>query len=109
MQRRNYSDCTIRHYFQTVELFAEHLDKLGLEHVRQYEAYLLKTVVNRVAGPRFFLLKIYRRGRSSASFCPIYATGGICLICSAYGSTPSGSIRAKTHSAFERAVSVLSP
>jgi hypothetical protein len=59
LQRRNYSDTTIRHYLQTVEDFARHFgqppDQLGLEELRQYQAYLLKvrkqavgTVVNRV-------------------------------------------------------------
>jgi integrase/recombinase XerD len=72
LQRRNYSDTTIRHYLQTVEDFARHFgqppDQLGLEELRQYQAYLLKirkqavgTVVNRVAALRFFFVKTLRR------------------------------------------------
>jgi site-specific recombinase XerD len=72
LQRRNYSDTTIRHYLQTVEDFGRHFgkppDQLGLEELRQYQAYLLKvrqqavgTVVNRVAALRFFFVKTLRR------------------------------------------------
>jgi integrase/recombinase XerD len=71
-QRRNYSDTTIRHYLQTVEDFARHFgkspDQLGLDELRQYQAYLLKvrqqavgTVVNRVAALRFFFVRTLRR------------------------------------------------
>src|ERR1700758_3067518 len=46
LERRNYSDKTIRYYVRFVERFAHHFgtapDKLGLEHVRSYQAYLLK-------------------------------------------------------------------
>jgi hypothetical protein len=45
LQRRNYSDDTIRDYLRTVEDFTEHFgtrpDKLGLDELRQYQAYLL--------------------------------------------------------------------
>ena len=47
LQRRNYADSTIRHYLRWVEDFARFFgkppDRLGLEHVRTYQAYLLKT------------------------------------------------------------------
>jgi len=47
LERRNYNDSTIRHYLQWVEQYARHFgkspDKLGLEHLRTYQAYLLKT------------------------------------------------------------------
>ena len=72
LQRRNYSDDTIRQYLRTVEDFAKHFgtrpDKLGLDQLRQYQAYLLKvrrqavgTVVNRVAALRFFFVRTLRR------------------------------------------------
>jgi len=67
LERRNYSDKTIRYYVRFVERFAKHFgkspDKLGLEHVRSYQAYLLKqrrlsprTVENHVAALRFFFV-----------------------------------------------------
>ncbi len=46
LQRRNYADSTARYYLRAVEQFARHFgkspDKLGLEHLRTYQAYLLK-------------------------------------------------------------------
>jgi hypothetical protein len=46
LQRRNYADTTIRHYLRFVERFAQHFgkspDKLGSDHLRTYQAYLLK-------------------------------------------------------------------
>ena len=43
---RNYSAGTIRYYARFVERFAQHFgespDKLGLEHVCKYQAYLLR-------------------------------------------------------------------
>ncbi|MGO9938788.1 MAG: phage integrase N-terminal SAM-like domain-containing protein, partial [Terracidiphilus sp.] len=46
LQRRNYADSTARYYVRAVEQFARHFgkspDKLGLEHLRTYQAYLLK-------------------------------------------------------------------
>ena len=72
LQRRNYSDGTIRHYLRTVEEFARHFgkspDKLGLEHLRTYQAYLLRqrklsvgSVVNHVAALRFLYVRTLRR------------------------------------------------
>jgi len=60
LQRRNYSNGTIRHPLRAVEEFANHYgkspDKLGLNELRSYQAYLLQerklavgTVVNHVA------------------------------------------------------------
>ena len=47
LQRRNYADSTIRHYLRWVEdfarFFAKPPDQLGLEHLRTYQAYLLRT------------------------------------------------------------------
>jgi hypothetical protein len=47
LQRRNYSEETIRHYICFVEQYARFFgkspEKLGLEHLRTYQAHLLKT------------------------------------------------------------------
>jgi len=72
LQRRNYSDGTIRHHLRSVTEFAEHFgkqpDKLGLDELRSYQVYLLKerklapgSVVNHVAGLRFFFVKTLKR------------------------------------------------
>jgi hypothetical protein len=46
LEGRNYSKGTIRYYLRFVERFAQHFgkspDKLGPEHLRSYQAYLLK-------------------------------------------------------------------
>jgi hypothetical protein len=72
LQRRNYSEETIRTYIRSVERYAMFFgkapDKLGLEHLRTYQAYLLKTrklsagsVENHVAALRFFYVRTLRR------------------------------------------------
>jgi len=72
LQRRNYSDSTIRHYLRFVERFAHHFgkspDKLGPDHLRTYQAYLLKqrklspgTVENHIAALRFFYVRTLKR------------------------------------------------
>jgi site-specific recombinase XerD len=72
LQRRNYSDSTIRYYLRAVEEFARHFgkspDKLGLNHLRSYQAHLLKkrklavgTVENHVAALRFFFVRTLNR------------------------------------------------
>jgi integrase/recombinase XerD len=72
LQRRNYSNGTIRHHLRAVEEFANHFgkspDKLGLNELRSYQAYLLQerklavgTVVNHVAGLRFFFVRTLKR------------------------------------------------
>jgi integrase/recombinase XerD len=72
LQRRNYSDETIRHYLRVVEEFARYFgrspDQLGLNELRKYQAFLLKTrklavgsVVNQVAALRFFFVKTLKR------------------------------------------------
>jgi len=72
LQRRNYSDDTIRHYIRWVEQYAQYFgkppDKLGLEHLRTYQAYLLKTrklspgtVENHVAALRFLYVRTLGR------------------------------------------------
>jgi integrase/recombinase XerD len=72
LQRRNYSKDTIRHHLRAVEEFANYYhkrpDQLGLTELRSYQAYLLKerklavgTVVNHVAGLRFFFVRTLKR------------------------------------------------
>ena len=72
LQRRNFSSETIRGYLGTVEGFAKHFgkppDRLGPDHIRQWQAYLLHerklavgTVVNHVAALRFFFRRVLKR------------------------------------------------
>ena len=67
-QRGNYSQHTTRYYIRTVEDFARHFnrppDRLGLRHIREYQAELFQkqklsssTVTNRLAALRFFHIK----------------------------------------------------
>ena len=68
LQRRNFSEATIRAYIGAVERFARFFgtppDQLGPEHIRQYQAHLLHvrklkvgTVVGQVAALRFFFVR----------------------------------------------------
>jgi site-specific recombinase XerD len=72
LQRRNYSDQTIRHYLRAVALFAKHFgkrpDQLGPDELRTYQAYLLRerklavgSVIARVAALRFFYVRTLKR------------------------------------------------
>jgi site-specific recombinase XerD len=72
LERRNYSAGTTRRYMRFVERFAQHFgkspDKLGPDHLRSYQAYLLRelklcpgTVENHVAALRFFYVRTLRR------------------------------------------------
>lgn len=72
LQRRNYADKTIDHYIRWVEQYARFFgkppDKLGPEHLRTYQAYLLKTrrlapatVENHLSALRFFYVRTLRR------------------------------------------------
>lgn len=72
LQRRNYSDETIRSYMHAVEDFARRFncppDRLGPQHIRQYQAELFQkrklssgTAVTRLAALRFFYSKTLRR------------------------------------------------
>jgi len=67
LQRRNYSQTTVRAYLKSVQRFAEHFhtppDRLGLEHIRSYQAYLFRekklsatTVSLYTAAVRFFFV-----------------------------------------------------
>jgi integrase/recombinase XerD len=72
LERRNYSAETTRRYMRFVERFAQHFgkspDKLGPDHLRSYQAYLLRelklspgSVENHVAALRFFYVRTLRR------------------------------------------------
>jgi integrase/recombinase XerD len=76
LQRRNYSDDTIRSYIHTVEDFARRFncppDRLGPRHTREYQAELFQkrellsgTVTQRLAALRFFYIKTLRRTGAS--------------------------------------------
>jgi integrase/recombinase XerD len=72
LQRLNYSQNTTRHYIRTVEDFARRFhcspDRLGLRHIREYQAELFQkrklsanSVGQRLAALRFFYIKTLRR------------------------------------------------
>jgi site-specific recombinase XerD len=72
LQRRNYSSETTRAYLFAVKDFAGYFgkrpDKLGQEHLRQYQLHLLndrklavETIVGRISALRFFFVKVLRR------------------------------------------------
>jgi integrase/recombinase XerD len=75
LQRRNYSEATTRCYIRTVEDFSKRFklspDRLGPEHVREYQAELFKkrklspsTVTQRLAALRFFYIKTLKKAWS---------------------------------------------
>ena len=72
LQRRNYSQTTVKAYLHSVEAFAKHFqrppDQLGPEQIRSYHVYLLKerkmgvrTVTLHKAALRFFFCKTLKR------------------------------------------------
>src|SRR5207245_6537572 len=75
IQLRNYSQHTTRYYIRTVEDFARHFncppDRLGLRHIREYQAELFQkrklspgSVANRLAALRFFYIKTLKKAWS---------------------------------------------
>jgi len=84
LQRRNYSESTIRAYIRTLEHYSRHFhrspDQLGPEHIRQYQAAMFRewklapnTVTQKLAALRFFLnMKRFRAGKVLITllFCP---------------------------------------
>src|SRR5258708_12445835 len=77
LERRNYSEATIRCYIRTVEDFSRRFkrspDCLGPEHIREYQAELFKkrklspgTVTQRLAALRFFYVKTLKKNCSIA-------------------------------------------
>jgi integrase/recombinase XerD len=72
LQRRNLSAITTRIYLHSIEEFAQYFntppDRLGLEHVRQYQAHLFTdrkleavSVAQQLSALRFFFLKTLKR------------------------------------------------
>ena len=72
LQRRNYAQSTVKGYLRIVQEFAQYFhqppDKLGPEHLRQYQAHLFQerkldagTVQQHVAALRFFFVKTLKR------------------------------------------------
>src|ERR1700676_3234954 len=72
LQRRNLSQITTRSFLRSVEEFAQYFktppDRLGLEHVRQYQAHLFTdrkleavSVAQQLSALRFFFLKTLKR------------------------------------------------
>jgi integrase/recombinase XerD len=72
LQRRNYSQATVRAYLMAVRQFAEHFhrspDQLGPDHIRRFQSYLLRekklsprSVVQRVSALRFLFVKTLKR------------------------------------------------
>jgi len=77
LQRRNFSEDTIRHYIRTVEDFARNFnrppDRLGPRHVREYQAQLFQkrklssgSVTNHLAALRFFYIQTLKKSWSIA-------------------------------------------
>jgi len=77
LQRRNYAQHTTRSYIRAVEDFARHFncppDRLGLRHIREYQAELFQkrklspgSVANRLAALRFFYIKTLKKAWSIA-------------------------------------------
>jgi len=72
LQRRNYSEETIRSYIHAVEDFSRHFrcspDRLGPRHIREYQAELFQkrklsagSVAVRLAALRFFYFKTLKK------------------------------------------------
>ena len=72
LERRNYSQATARAYVGAIRRFAEHFhrspEKLGIEHIRQYQLHLVqerklqpRTVMIQMAALRFLFLKTLKR------------------------------------------------
>ena len=77
LERRNYSPRTTDDYIRAVEDFARYShrppDRLGTQHIREYEAQLFSqrklapsSVTQRLAALRFFYIRVLKRGWSVA-------------------------------------------
>jgi hypothetical protein len=67
LQRRNYSQATVRAYLLAVREFAEYFhrppDQLGPDHIRRFQSYLLQ---EKKLSPRTVVLSIRRSGQPPA-------------------------------------------
>jgi site-specific recombinase XerD len=72
LERRNYSEATVRAYVAAVEDFARYFrrrpDQLGPDQIRQYQAYLFRerkltanSVTQRLGALRFFFIKTLKQ------------------------------------------------
>jgi integrase/recombinase XerD len=77
LQRRHYSEATTRYYLRKVEAFARHFrrspDRLGPQHIREYQAHLFArrklssgSVTNHLCALRFFYVQTLKRPWSVA-------------------------------------------
>ncbi len=77
LQRRNYSEATIGYYVRKVEAFARHFhcspDRLGPQHIREYQAYLFTkrklspdSVTTHLCALRFFYIQTLKKPWSIA-------------------------------------------
>ena len=77
LQRRHYSEATTRYYIRKVEAFARHFrrppDRLGPQHIREYQAHLFAkrklspgTVTNHLCALRFFYIQTLKKSWSVA-------------------------------------------
>ena len=76
-QRRHYSETTTRYYLRKVEAFTRHFqcspDRLGPQHIREYQAYLFTnrklspgSVTNHLCALRFFYIQTLKKPWSVA-------------------------------------------
>src|ERR1700685_2296690 len=77
LQRRHYSEATTQRYIRLVERFAQHFDcppdRLGMRHIREYQAQLFSvqklspgSVTNHLCGLRFFYMQTLKKRWSIA-------------------------------------------
>src|SRR5438132_12043727 len=77
LQRRNYSEATTRYYIRKVEAFARYFqcspDRLGPQHIREYQAHLFAkrklspgTVTTHLCALRFFYIQTLKKPWSIA-------------------------------------------
>src|SRR2546430_16904547 len=77
LQRRNYSEATTRYYIRKIEAFARYFqcspDRLGPQHIREYQAHLFAkrklspgTVPTHLPARRFFYIQRLKKPWSLA-------------------------------------------